>query len=368
MRWLERGILAALLGLSACLNFDDAYSMFCDGGRCGTAATDGGPRLDSGVMAADSGTRADGGPDAGSAASDAGSSATDAGPAATDAGSAKTDAGASPCRAWGQSCTGGDCCAVSDAGVLQACGRNNLCQEYAADCKESGFDCTANHDCCGESCVSGRCAVCQPQDGPCTKATDCCPGYSCAATGLCTYAPTRLPDGDRCNSSGQCTNGFCDPADGGPHNGICKTAPGCGNLGSTAVNNCCEGLVGDAGNKCCQSDKDWCEYDSDCCSGSCLGRRCTRATSAALGDRCWSAPECAGLLPICNPVGLTCTEHICLPAGVNLFSGCCGLQFSGGCRFPDGSSCGMGGVLNSNPSTCCSGQTSSGKCTNVTYF
>ncbi len=290
----------------------------------------------------------------------------------TDAGIADSgitpDAGPAACKGWGQSCTGGDCCARSDAGVLQACSRNNLCQEYAADCKESGFDCQGNHECCGENCVGGRCAICQPQGGPCEKATDCCPEYSCAADKRCTYASTRLPDGDRCSSSGQCLNGFCNPADAGPHDGVCTMPVTCAPLNSVNIANCCPGLVGDGGSTCCEPDQSWCEYDSDCCSGSCLGRRCIRATSAYIGDRCSVDPNCAGLISFCDPTGLTCSERLCLPAGKNKYTGCCSVTFGSGCRFSDGSSCLLGNAPTADANACCTGLLSNGKCTIVNFY
>ena len=306
--------------------------------------------------------------DSGTGVVDSGMGGADSGTGVGDSGVSVVDAGPPPCRGWGQRCAGADCCPYSDAGVLQACSRNNLCQEYAADCKESGFSCEGDQECCGEKCMGGRCAICQPQDGPCTKATDCCPGYTCAADQHCTYAATRVPDGARCQNTGQCTNGFCDPTDAGPHDGLCKTAVGCGALNSTDITNCCPGLVGDGGSTCCQPDKDWCEYNSDCCSGTCLGRRCTRATTGYIGDRCWSAPECAGLLPICDSVGLTCTDRLCLPQGLNLFSGCCRLDYGKSCRFDDGSVCSTSGAMTAQANTCCSGVLNNGKCTDVTLY
>jgi hypothetical protein len=389
MRVQQLGLIA-LLVLSGCWNFDDVYSMYCDGGHCVLVPVDAGQgTTDGGVAASGDGgslgsrdaglTVVDAGIDAGLTVVDAGSNASDAGGAAVDAGVAPVDAGASPadagtkadagvtCLGWGSSCAGQDCCATSDAGIRMACSRNNLCQEYAPDCRETGFDCTGNSQCCNSRCEAGRCAVCQNQAGPCSAATDCCPGYSCGADKKCTYAATLLADGARCNSSGFCQNKFCDLADAGPHDGICTQPTTCSPLGSALSGVCCPGLE-TVGSNCCLPTDAWCEYGSDCCTGNCLGRRCSAASSAGIGERCLGASQCLGLLTICDPVGFTCSERLCLPIGKNLFSGCCTLISADVCRFDNGSSCLVGGAGSTDRTACCSGQISAGNCTAEQYY
>ena len=383
---------------TACWNFDGAYEAFCDAGHCVEVAvdsgvtldggrTDAGPRVDAGSV--DGGARDGGSSDAGGGVPDA--STVDAGPDPVDAGNppldsgtpvvdaggprdsgAAVDAGPPPCRGWGTGCTGGDCCAISDAGVRMACSRNNLCQEYAPDCRESGFDCTSGPECCGQRCESGRCAICSAQNGTCTKATDCCPGLSCAADGHCTYAGTGMSDGDRCYSSGVCNSKWCDPSGATPNDGICKLPGSCGGVGSVNIANCCTGLDAGSNGKCCHDNGNWCGFGSDCCSGNCIGLRCSPKPYGDIGERCFSGAQCAGALTLCEPVGLTCTLRICLPPGLNLFSGCCTKVSPDACRFADGSSCMTVSASVGSASQCCIGTTTgtSGnlKCTELNFF
>ncbi len=387
--------VAAPLLLAGCWNFDDAYFQFCDGGRCVVIVSDAGG--DGGFVAldgsVDGGFEVDAGRDSGmlfdagsvdasvdAGEVDSGMNEVDSGMPTIDAGrpdSGVLDAGvvdagvfdagridAGPvdagCRGYGQACGGGDCCAKSDAGISMACGRNNLCDEYAPDCRESGFDCTTPDACCGRRCESGRCAICMGQgEGLCTKATDCCPGYSCKANNICTYAGTGMPLGDRCYSASVCDSSmgavYCDPRDAGPNDGVCKLADTCDGLGVTGTN-CCPGLDAGANGKCCLDRGSWSNYASNCCSGESIGNRCTDTVTAYSGERCFSGGQCAGN-NICNPVGLVCTGHLCMPQGLNLFFGCCNTTSTKACRFPDGRSCLLVGGTTNDANNCCSGIT-----------
>ncbi len=404
-RWQWAVAVVVVAGLTSCWNFDEAYLEYCDAGHCVTAAGDAG-RPDAGVKADaggsdaatpsdagsldagtanDSGTLTDAGaPDDSGVPGDAGqgvdsgvapfdggtvdAGTPDAGSvdAGVDAGS-KVDAG---CRPYGEACGGFDCCSLSDAGVRMACSRNNLCQEYAPDCREMGFDCTDAGQCCNNKCVAGRCATCLGQDqGTCTAASDCCPGYTCGSDGTCTSATTRVDDGNRCPSAGYCTNGYC--AKTAPHDGVCTAPTSCSPLASSMTTNCCPGL--DAGATCCLLDAEWCNYDSDCCSGNCIGMRCTAKSSASLGERCWSGAQCTGSLTVCDPVGFVCSTRLCLPFGKNPYWGCCSWStLPGSCVFSDGGSCLTAFAPATSASQCCSGAVmgtvGNYKCTDATFY
>jgi hypothetical protein len=305
--------LSSALALSACFDFDRAFQQYCDGGRC-------------------------------DATSDAGE-----GDAGTDAGT--VDAG---CHTWGTACTGNECCETSNTGLKMACDLTNHCTEVS-DCRNSGFSCAADTDCCTHHCDTGRCTATSEDGTACATASECASGSACV-NGKC--AATPAPDGALCQSSASCTSAWCAPSATATHEGTCTAPSGCAGVG--ADGQCCGGLqTADGGSSglCCMPEGAWCSADSACCTGNCYGGRCTTEAHSPpiAGDHCDG--NCAGRA-YCDLRASLCVTRWCL--GNDPFKGkCCSWDNPyGPCRFPDGTSCLLPGIETTSAQACCSGTSS----------
>jgi hypothetical protein len=138
--------------------------------------------------------------------------------------------GGALCRTAGTACTvDSECCSGR-------CGPTG-CVELAASCLPTGEACDKDGECCSGLCdnrgdsgagvLTGRCDLgvgpCREPSTPCINDNQCCrvgPGAGCVS-GACT-APC-LPDGQYCNSNGDCCGGVC----GGPDHQCETPVPGC---------------------------------------------------------------------------------------------------------------------------------------------
>ncbi len=367
---MKRTLLLATFVLGAgCFNFEAAYQNYCDGGRCTATGGGGGGGTHTG------GGSSFGGGEGGGVATGGGSGSTGGGVAtgggqgtgggtATGGGSGR-DAG---CLGYGATCsTEGECCAAGDGGLPLACSRNNYCQDVAPDCRNEGYTCSGDGQCCSQKCSSGRCAACGADGDSCTSAANCCAGSACVS-GLCSSS-NGAANGARCQGSDICQSEWCDARDAGPNDGVCTdpnaTGNACTPAGVAATTlACCAGLT--QGTTCCMPDQTWCYHDTECCSGNCYGGRC--GPQPGRGHRCESSGNCLGE-NLCDPVNGICENRWCLPAGRNLYTGCCKwLNYPGPCIFPDAGSCLIPGTPTSNAASCCSGTISGGYCDAVQLF
>ncbi len=335
-------LVAAVMSLTACFNFDKAYEKFCADGRCDAGASQGdASTVDASVDASvlDSGV--------------------DAGP---------LDAGA-VCGDWGAVCQATrDCCAISDAGRRLGCDATQRCIELPEGCLEGGLSCTQDSECCTQKCFAGRCVNRGfPQfTTTCTTAIECEVGYTCDGMGC----STDYGIGTNCNAHDSCDTRWCDFRDGGAHSGRCGDPidAGCVRPGAEYYDGgiCCPGLeVGknDAGEavNCCAPEGDWCyEWSSEnnCCSGVCKGGVCQPPSKPNLvvGDRCnlLSTDQCPNG-SYCDLSARMCASRICIPEASNAYGGCCVFGPNHTCVFADGGACTYRGAAVTE-SRCCSGQ------------
>ena len=182
-----------------------------------------------------------------------------------------------PCgRSGGTCCTGGFC-------VLGGGATGDTCLA----CRALTQTCSANEQCCSNSCVLGRCTdgSCSPVDGPCGRSGGtCCTGGVCVlgggATGdtclACRALTQTCSANEQCCSNscvlGRCTDGSCSPVDGpcGRSGGTCCTGGFCV-LGGGATGDTC---------LACRQTNQTCSSNEQCCAGSCVGGRCTPTTLA----------------------------------------------------------------------------------------
>lgn len=388
------GVLGVVLFLlTGCFDFDGAWNTYCKTSDCINPVTDAGLGTNRDAGSSDAGDPSDAGGsyDAGDP-SDAGGS-SDAG-APSDAGSPSdaggssdagggSDGGGASCLGFGALCSvEGQCCETSDAGLPMACSRNNWCQDTARDCRNDGFTCSRDEQCCNGVCSGGRCALSAAPAEACENGRQCNPWYttySCAfdggSVGTCTSARET---GSSCASAAFCASGLCDATgDGGVFSASCQTPAGCTPLKQSPTEaGCCAGLVevSDAGYgvaKCLLPDDAWCQYGSECASGDCYGYRC-RSGQPSRGDRCHMTANCAGATNYCDPVNGICTNRWCLPPGLNAYAGCCAITSTHVCSFSDAGACYLPGFQTSTATQCCSGRTfSSGGttyCDGVQFF
>ncbi|HLL55413.1 MAG TPA: hypothetical protein VK447_17775 [Myxococcaceae bacterium] len=356
----------------ACLNFDEAYGVYCaDSGLCdgGTGTGDGG--RDGGRDGGDGGGTDGGGIDGGGTDGGADGGETDGGQ--TDAGqpdagrpdAGQPDAGTTPCLTFGSACTAyGQCCDPDpNNGRPMGCSRLGYCQPRPPECHEDGYRCSQATDCCSGKCNNGVCSACSDGNSGnlCSQAVDCCVHFSsvCNSGGNCEGGTVgSAPNNYHCASSDFCGSGYCELVSSGqPPTGFCKApANNCVTVRQTTSGTCCPGLERNAtSGACCLPNESYCYYDSSCCSGNCSGGRCKPAgAGGALGNRCLSSPECGGQL-LCDPVSRTCTGRWCMRAPLP-YPGCCTFsQWNGQCSFTDGRTCGNPGATCTAGSQCCSG-------------
>jgi hypothetical protein len=161
-------------------------------------------------------------------------------------------------------------------------------------CSYYGSACSRNADCCQtygpEACASanGRSTCCATDGGGCYPGylNNCCPGFSCQPDPTSTFGGSTcqacgLADQAACTKDSDCCSGSCK--------GTVKTC--CEGLGQQCLDSldCC-GQTGGAGNPalscsapdtyygrtCCYRIKGTaCSSKKDCCSGKCIGNKCT---------------------------------------------------------------------------------------------
>ena len=209
----------------------------------------------------------------------------------------------------GTPCEDGDGC-TSDSGTVgdpDACDGNGQCVGQAVICADDGEVCNGPEHCEATAgvgaCVSGPNAgtttPCEDGD-KCTSADGAEHGTEfCDGNGNCT--PGQLVTCDA--SSGNCTVGQCNPADGECTGVNAPPGTGCSD-GSL----CTTGDVCDANGGCIGTEVDCSGLDGDCVVGRCLGGSCT-TESANEGGSCDDNDECTE--------GDVCVSGTCTGAPVN---------------------------------------------------
>jgi hypothetical protein len=222
---------------------------------------------------------------------------------AGDASTKKTDGSTAKalCHSGGYDCKDGiPCCGT------YVCKDGSCKDPKGTMCVGFGFDCSVNGCCPGTDCTSftfgERCIkskTCTKQGGACADTGNCCGGLSCQS-GTCKPPPRQ----DSCKVYGE----RCGAKD------CCPSTPYCEN------ETCC--MPGDWNNTSCGQD-------SDCCTGVCNGGLCELS---GLGGPCTFDDDCGK-----DPSVVRCQVST---------STCCA---------PKDARC-------TNPSDCCSGSCTAGKC------
>jgi hypothetical protein len=229
-----------------------------------------------------------------------GGSPTDAGTPPADGGMCSPSGG--PCGKLGEFCCAGLICPTNSFTCIA--------------CRQLDQSCGQHSDCCGNSCVNGRCTdgSCSQAGGPCNRTGGtCCAGTFCLnTTDTCQacrgLTQTCTAHGECCSNScvnGRCTDGSCSPVDGP-----------CGRTGGT----CCAGLICPVGADICQACRQTaqtCGVDADCCAGNtCVSGRCAQSTLTAptfLGAGAGAAGT--GDLAIPYPAGVGAGQLLMLQLG-----------------------------------------------------
>jgi len=219
----------------------------------------------------------------------------------------------------------------------------------ALSCTSAGASCKENEECCSGSCdeKSGVCGssiqACGRSGDECTASLDCC-GLSCLV-GRCADACTS--DGDSCKDDGECCGGSCADGSCTPLNLSCKTA------GNTCTDNgdCCSTLCADGicalGASYCVQKGDVCRSGSDCCTGVCNsadGASVGICGDAPAGPSNCSAGAAGTVCSACNE----CCSRLCAPYGPSGVSIC---QPASGCH--------LTGELCRRDADCCGGDPTS---------
>lgn len=174
-------------------------------------------------------------------------------------------------------CQGGQCACVGTWDPCQKdadCCAGNVCwvdpNGGSGTCFEpEGSACSSDEGCVpGTWCVNGQCGTgCASMGNTCESNAQCCTG-NCQG-GQCTCVGTW----DYCDSQDDCCPGnqcFFDPYTGNgacfkPAGSACETDEGCA-PNTACVNGVCTAT--------CSPDGDFCESDGECCSGACAGGTC----------------------------------------------------------------------------------------------
>ena len=225
-------------------------------------------------------------------------------------------------------------------------------------CRSLAAGCTESAQCCSGLCTESICAVpCSEVAQGCTQTSDCCSGLNCSAF-LCMYACSSK--GESCGAPGEsccdgfaCNEGTCEAAcyaekSGCDENrqccsGLCQDhACACAQEGGdcSGGQTCCSGLACADGNTCkaeaCYEIEQYCEIDSQCCSGFCEDNACAcvqtgRDCSSGQNSQCCSGlcqdyacacaqegGDCSGGQTCCDGLacnGGTCEVAACLEQG-----------------------------------------------------
>lgn len=164
-------------------------------------------------------------------------------------------------------------------------------------CVEPGQACTSSGECCLGSCSGGVCGNAAPTGpGTCNSSNPCPHGQPCI-NGYCQGCTDCTRD-EHCPGN-RCVNGCCET-------GACGTTdPNCTGVCPTV--DCAGGMCDLATGTCCTQDFQYCDAQTDCCSGFCIvepgatSGMCAR--TGALGTACHLDSDCA-------PVGI-CLSGTC---------------------------------------------------------
>jgi hypothetical protein len=180
---------------------------------------------------------------------------------------------ATPCAGNGSACSANE----------QCCG--NSCQNGVCvpPCTVNGEACAVSGQCCSANCQNGICVpACTSNGGECATSDECCSGI-CSAEGLCTEQCTIGPEfeGPYCNSSLPCC----------PGSGVCI-------FGACYQGEVCQ-MLGEA----CDNVNYtlWCCFEYNCVEGVCVPGCASAGESCSDGE---FGPYCCG--------GLTCVDNVCV--------------------------------------------------------
>lgn len=103
---------------------------------------------------------------------------------------------------------------VVSAAVPTAAFAAASCSSASGTCgSETGYSCCTGYVC--SSLTRGICETCDFAGNPCTSSSDCCSGYSCPSTGLCSSAPCYTSgfcgQTSACCYGYSCSSGRCMP-------------------------------------------------------------------------------------------------------------------------------------------------------------
>ncbi len=217
----------------------------------------------------------------------------------------------------GMNGTGGGGGGTTDGGACTLKGNGEAC---AAD----GECCSARCDPLTNTCTTGT-GACQAIGQTCQSNVECCGGRTCAADGT---GVKRCVDESFCKAGGQ----------------ACAAASECCGFSCGACGSDGGGCSCQESGTLCRVAGTACGADTDCCSGNCTGGTCVSAGAgcATFGERC------------ANPgYDANCCSKYC----VN-YAGDAGTDL----RCAPSSTCRARGEICTDPSDCCAGTCTSGRC------
>jgi len=314
---VARGLVAALLGISACTGGDV---------NPGDFAVDTGQVLDTGAI---SGLDTGGGQDSGAAAIDAASQSDPDSENDTDSQGdpdSQSDTASPGDAPSGDGNTVHDAGAALDAGVIGDGGAHDAggakdaggAQDAGTDKDAGVVECKTNKDCTGKVGVSGPCktpicsgGVCWSKNAPENAACD--DGSKCTGLEACKAGKCKAHKQLDCDDNNACTTDGCDATTGCKY--VKLTATGCTDGDACTTKDLCDKGVCTAGAKLVCDDGNACTTDTCGASKGCVyapkaSGACDDGSNCTKGESC-KAGKCVPAGKVDCTDNNPCTKEIC---------------------------------------------------------